>query len=82
MTIYGYRYDVRWYTAQLPLRQVYYVGQGQASDIYCPKVSKSSERLLATSSSLQTKTSTSRFFLTATAVAFPTANQGGNIPHG
>lgn len=41
-----------------------------------------SERLLATSSSLQTKTSTSRFVLTATAVALPTANQGGKVPHG
>lgn len=59
-----------------------YVGEGRAGDISCPKVSKSNERLLATSSSLQINTSTSRIFLTATAVVLPTANQGGKVPHG
>lgn len=59
-----------------------YVGEGRAGDISCPKVRKSNERLLATSSSLQINTSTSRISLTATAVVLPTANQGGKVPHG
>lgn len=59
-----------------------YVGEGRAGDKSCPKVSKSIERLLAISSSLQINTSTSRIFLTATAVALPTANQGGEVSRG